>query len=382
MTPIKRVLVTGGAGFIGSHIVDELIARKIAVRILDCLDPQVHGPKRAIPAWTREQARKGKVEFIRADVNNRAAVVRALKGVEVIFHEAAAVGVGQSMYQIEHYSRANMQGTAVLLEALAGAKHRVRKLMVASSMSIYGEGAYRCRACGGVHPDLRPDVQLQRHEWEMKCPKCGQPADPLPTPESKPCFSTSVYAIGKKVQEEMCMCVGRAYGIPTVALRYFNVFGPRQALSNPYTGVAAIFSSRLMNNSAPIVFEDGLQSRDFIHVRDIARANILAMESEKANFQSINLGTGRPISVLEIARLLADRLGKSIEPKVLNQFRAGDIRHCFGDAAKARTLLGFSPEISFEQGLSELIDWVKTQRPRDSVAKARRELDARGLTRS
>ncbi|MBI2061504.1 MAG: NAD-dependent epimerase/dehydratase family protein [Nitrospirae bacterium] len=377
---MKRVLVTGGAGFIGSYIVDELLARKFKVRILDALDPQVHGKTRKVPDWTRQQLKSGRAEFLRGDVNNPRTVESALKGVDVIFHEAAVVGVGQSMYQIEYYSRHNMQGTSVLLDVLANKKHKVRKLLVASSMSIYGEGAYRCGTCGEVHPELRSNEQLARREWEMACTKCGKQAEAVPTPESKPCFSTSVYAISKKVQEEMCLCVGRAYGIPTVALRYFNAIGPRQALSNPYTGVAAIFSSRLLNNHRPLVYEDGLQSRDFVSVKDIARANLMAMESDEANFEAINIGTGRPTSVAEVARLLAHALGKPIEPEVLNSFRQGDIRHCYADIGKARTLLGYEPSVRVEEWIPRLIEWVRTQQPKDRVEQAKKELEKRGLT--
>jgi dTDP-L-rhamnose 4-epimerase len=258
---VKSVLVTGGAGFIGSHIVDALVARGHRVRVLDALVPQVHGRNATVPKHLAESA-----HFIRGDVTDVGAWRTALEGVDVIFHEAAEVGVGQSMYEIVRYMRANTIGTAILLELLAGGAYSVEKLIVASSMSIYGEGAYRCPTCGPVFPQLRPEEQLSNRRWEMVCPDCLEEVAPEPTAEAKPLYPTSIYAISKRDQEEMCLTVGRAYRIPTVALRYFNVYGPRQAVSNPYTGVAAIFISRLLNARSPLIFEDGLQSRDLVHV--------------------------------------------------------------------------------------------------------------------
>ncbi len=284
---MAKILVTGGAGFIGSHIVDELVTRGHAVRVLDSLVEQVHGPAADRPAYLHPAA-----EFVRGDVRDREILRRALDGVEVVFHEAAEVGVGQSMYEVTRYVGGNTYATAVLLEVLANEKHSVKRLMVASSMSIYGEGAYLCPQHGQIHPWLRPDEQLSRKEWEMRCPLCGQMSAPLGTPEDKPLFPTSIYAVSKMDQELMCLAIGRAYHIPTVALRYFNVYGPRQALSNPYTGVAAIFSGRLLNGRPPVIFEDGLQSRDFIHVTDIARANVLAMEHTEVAYEVLQYRHG------------------------------------------------------------------------------------------
>jgi dTDP-L-rhamnose 4-epimerase len=248
-------------------------------------------------------------------------------------------------------------------------------------MSIYGEGAYLCGADGEVYPRLRPEEQLARYEWEVRCPQCDRPVESMPTHEDKPLFPTSIYAISKMDQELMCLAIGQAYGIPVAALRYFNTYGPRQALSNPYTGVAAIFSSRLLNGRSPVVFEDGHQTRDFVHVSDIARANILALESERANGQVFNIGTGRPTSVLDVARVLANRLGRDIEPEVVGKYRAGDIRHCYANIYKARDLLGFEAEVGFEDGMGELVDWVREQEAVDRVDSARVELERRGLTR-
>ncbi len=366
-----KILVTGGAGFIGSHLVDELVHKGHGVRVLDLLEPQVHGGKK--PSHLNPKA-----EYLWGDVRDRKLLRQALSGVEAVFHEAAQVGVGQSMYEIERYLSHNVLGTAVLLDTLVNDRISLKKLVVASSMSIYGEGAYRCAACGPVHPSLRPEVQLQRKRWEMICPLCGKSVPPVPTPEEKPLAPTSIYAISKRDQEESVLAVGRAYRIPAVALRYFNAFGPRQALSNPYTGVCAIFSSRIKNGNPPLIFEDGLQSRDFVHVSDIVQANLLALENPKADGQSLNVGTGHPTTVLEIARILTKLYGKKLEPERAQKFRAGDIRHCTADISRIRAL-GFKPRVALEQGLRELVQWGEGVEAVDRVAVAARELEDRGL---
>jgi dTDP-L-rhamnose 4-epimerase len=368
------VLVTGGAGFIGSHLVELLLERGYPVRVYDKLVEQVHDG--SPPKYLAEEA-----EFVHADMRDVDALRRALKGVGAILHEAAEVGVGQSMYEIVRYVEANTGGTAVLLELLVNEAHAIEKIVVASSMSIYGEGAYRCERHGEVYPRLRSEDQLARQEWAIRCPRCGEEVRPVPTHEEKPLFPTSIYAISKLDQELMCLSVGQAYGIPVTALRYFNTYGPRQALSNPYTGVGAIFSARLLNGRPPIVFEDGRQSRDFVHVNDIARANLLALESDAANGEAINVGTGRSTSILEIARALARELAVEIEPEVVGQYRAGDIRDCIADVSKARALLGFEPEVRLEDGIADLVAWVREQEAVDRVDPARAELERRGLAR-
>lgn len=370
-----NVLVTGGAGFIGSHLVDGLVERGHRVRVVDALVPQVHG-ENAAPSYLNPDA-----EFIQGNVCDRAAVDKALDGIDVVYHEAAEVGVGQSMYEIERYVRANDLGTAVLLEAILGRKSQIKKLVVASSMSIYGEGAFTCEACGVVAPQLRPVDQLLNRDWEVKCPKCGQELSPAPTTEEKPLYPTSVYAVTKQDQEQFCLAVGRSYGIPAVALRYFNVYGTRQALSNPYTGVCAIFSARLLNNNRPLVFEDGEQSRDFVHVSDIVQANLLALETDRANYQAINVGTGRATSIREVSRLLAEGLGLDLEPEIVSKYREGDIRHCVADISKAKSLLGYEPKVSLENGIPELLKWVREQAARDKVESATAELESRQLVR-
>jgi dTDP-L-rhamnose 4-epimerase len=370
-----NVLVTGGAGFIGSHLVDALVERGHHVHVLDALVPQVHGED-AKPLYLNPT-----VEFIHGDICDRQLVNDALKHIDVVFHEAAEVGVGQSMYEIERYVRANDLGTAVLLEAILARRPQIKKLIVASSMSIYGEGAYTCESCGSVAPQLRPVEQLLERRWEMECPNCGKQLSPAPTSEEKPLFPTSVYAVTKQDQEQFCLAVGRSYGIPAVALRYFNVYGTRQALSNPYTGVCAIFSARLLNGNRPMVFEDGEQSRDFVHVSDIVQANLLALESDRANYQAINVGTGRATSVRAVSRLLAEGLGLDLEPEIVAKYREGDIRHCVADISKARALLGYEPKVTLERGIPELLSWVRAQAAKDQVASATAELESRQLVR-
>lgn len=370
---MRRVLITGGAGFIGSHVADELLSHGCEVRVLDNLSPQVHGQDAARPAYL-----DGRAEFIHADVRDSRSVRRALEGVHAVIHLAAAVGVGQSMYQLKEYTDINNLGTAVLLEELQ--KARVKRLVVASSMSIYGEGRYR-DAAGNVHDHLERSLEaLKAQRWDPQS-AAGEVLVPVATPEDKtPCLS-SVYALSKFDQERMCLVVGRAYGIDTVALRFFNTYGPRQALSNPYTGVLAIFAARLLNGKAPLVFEDGEQRRDFVSVHDVARACRLALDSEKAVFQAINIASGRAVTIGELARRLAEILGKaSLAPEISGQHRMGDIRHCFADVGRARELLGYVPEVELEQGLFRLGHWLRAQKAVDRFDVAQRELESRGLT--
>lgn len=370
---MQKVLITGGAGFIGSHLADELLAHGYRVRVLDSLDPQVHGEGRRRPDYLAED-----VELIVGDVNDREKVDEALKGVDAVYHFAAAVGVGQSMYEVAHYTRVNNLGTAVVLEALT--KNPVERLVVASSMSLYGEGLYRGHSGGPRMVGERTLEQLKSGQWEFLA-EDGSVLQPMPTPETKQPALASVYALSKYDQERLCLMIGRAYNIPTVALRFFNAYGPRQALSNPYTGVLAIFASRLMNDNPPAIFEDGLQQRDFVSVYDIARACRLALETPDAAGETFNIGSGQPRTVREIAAKLAKVVGKeSVQPEILGKYRVGDIRHCYADIGKAQRILGYAPQVQLEDGLVELASWLASQAAEDRVAQASAELNARGLT--
>jgi dTDP-L-rhamnose 4-epimerase len=364
-----RTLVTGGAGFIGTHLVRALVERGDEVVVLDSLEPQVHGDTQPdLPAG---------VELIVGNVGDRDLAMRALEGAERVVHLAAAVGVGQSMYEIARYTELNTMATARFLEYVVAQ----RPMVVASSMSIYGEGEYLCEEHGRVAPGPRPEEQLLARAWETACPTCGRELKPLGTSEAKPLIPTSIYAINKRDHEEMVLVTGAAYGIPAVALRFFNVYGPGQALSNPYTGVAAIFASRLLNGRPPVIFEDGEQSRDFTHVSDIVQGILLALESDSAVGHAVNLGTGRPTSVAQVAQVISAGMGLEIEPILNQQYRAGDIRHCFADPTQARQLLGFEAATTFEDGMSELVEWLQDQEAEDKVDDATQELAARGLAR-
>ncbi len=369
----EQILITGGAGFIGSHLANELLRGGYRVRVLDNLCSQVHGDGQQRPDYLSPD-----VDLIIGDVRNQDDVKRALKGVDSVYHFAAAVGVGQSMYQIHSYTDTNNMGTATLLQALID--QPVKRLVVASSMSIYGEGLYRNPAGQVVPGDERPLEQLKANKWEL-LDDVGRELVPVPTPESKQPSLSSIYALSKYDQERMCLVIGRTYGIPTVALRFFNVFGIYQALSNPYTGVLAIFASRFLNDKAPLIFEDGLQQRDFVSVYDIARAARLALETPAAAGQVLNIGSGRPLTVRQVAEMAAAALGKrQIAPEITGQYRAGDIRHCFADISKARSVLGYEPQVTLEDGLVELAGWIEGQVATDRVAEAQAELAARGLT--
>ena len=366
-----NILITGGAGFIGSHLADDLLQRGHCVRVLDTLAAQVHGSVDR-PAYLHRD-----VELVRGDVRDADAVRHALDGIDAVYHLASAVGVGQSMYEIEHYVSTNNVGTAVLLEALI--KRPVERLVVASSMSVYGEGLYRAADGSLVPGEERRLEQLRSADWELR-DVAGAPLNPVPTPETKPPSLSSIYALSKFDQERMCLMVGRAYHVPTVALRFFNVFGTRQALSNPYTGVLAIFASRLMNDNPPLIFEDGNQRRDFVSVYDVVQACRLALEVPDAIGGAFNVGSGRSVTVREVADLVSGILGKPIEPDISGKYRVGDIRHCFADISRARAVLGYEPAVSLEDGMIELAEWLRDQAAEDRVADASRELAARGLT--
>lgn len=367
----KRVLVTGGSGFIGRRLCRELLEKGYAVRALDSLVEQVHRGR--APQMAGELAH---VEFINGDMRNADIVRRSLDGVDMVAHLAAEVGVGQSMYEIARYVGANELGTAVLLESLI--KQPVERIVVASSMSIYGEGAYQTPDGEIVTNARRNADDVRGGVWDPADAK-GRPLEPIPTPESKPADLASIYALNKYAQERAVLIFGEAYRIPAVALRLFNVFGPGQALSNPYTGVLANFASRLLNREPPMIFEDGRQRRDFIHVDDVARAFALALESPRATGLSINVGSGRSYAISDVARLLGDAMNRRIEPDILHKARAGDIRNCFADTRLATQALGFAASIRLEDALGELAEWVRQSQAEDRAAQMRSELEARGL---
>ncbi len=369
---MKEVLVTGGAGFIGSHLCDRLLRRGYHVKVFDNLSEQVHGKGGKRPDYLDPA-----VELIVSDVRDRDAVAGALKNVSIVYHFAAKVGVGQSMYEIAGYTDVNNLGTAVLLEALI--KNPVEKLVVASSMSVYGEGLYK-KTNGEIVPGHERRLNdLKNGRWEL-LDENNNIMHPVPTTEEKIPSLSSVYALSKYDQERLCLITGRAYGIPVTALRFFNVYGTRQALSNPYTGVLAIFASRLMNGKNPLVYEDGNQKRDFVNVRDVANACVLACEKSESDGEVINVGSGKAYSIKEIAERLATVLNlPELRPSITSNYRAGDIRHCYSDISKARKLLGYSPEIDLETGLAELTDWLSRQEAVDAFETAGRELEERGL---
>lgn len=369
----KKILITGGAGFIGSHLCDELLEKGYHVRVLDNLSEQVHGKNCSRPEYLDTD-----VEVVKGDIRDPEKVKKALEGIDAVYHYAAMVGVGQSMYEVKEYTDVNNLGTAVLMEALM--KKPVQKLVVASSMSIYGEGLYKDGA-GAIKTGLERKLeQLKQGDWEVR-DSSGNVLHPFPTPESKQPSLSSVYALSKYDQERLCLLLGKAYNIPTTALRFFNVYGTRQALSNPYTGVLAIFASRLMNDNPPMIFEDGNQKRDFVHVSDIARASRLAMEVPEADDEVFNIGSGNAYTITEIAQRMSAVMNKEhIDPLITGKYRVGDIRHCFSDIRKAKEILGYQPQVSLEEGLEELAQWLEGQTAEDRVNEASNELAARGLT--
>ena len=366
---MSRILVTGGAGFIGCHLATALLARGYQVRVLDCLLPQVHGGQPRDPVLAD-------VELLVGDVRDPEAVCNAVRDVDAVVHLAAEVGVGQSMYAVDRYVATNDLGTAVLLQALLAKP--VRRLVVASSMSIYGEGLYR-DADGTLIEDVVRRPRRETSGWDP-VDRLGRPLVPLPTPETKRQALASVYAISKFVQERLILTVGAAYGMQAVALRLFNAYGPGQALSNPYTGVLAIFASALLTGRAPQVFEDGLQRRDFVHVQDVANAFVLALETPSVGDGVFNIGSGRSVTIGEVAAEIAAAMGREdLRPVFLDKARAGDIRHCFGDISLAERELGYVPRRTFADSLPELAEWVSRQQTVHRVDEARGELEARGL---
>ncbi len=349
---IRNILVTGGAGYIGSHLIDALVARDYAVTVLDNLEPQVHRSG-TWPAYVNAKA-----AYVRGDVRDRGTFEPLVLAADAVVHFAAAVSVGQSMYQIDRYVDVNTRGTALLLDILVNQKHHVEKVLVASSIGVYGEGAYHCGRHGAVAPTIRSEAQLAARDWEQRCPVCGEHVRSIPTPEAKALYRDNIYSMTKLHQEEMVLLIGRTYGIPAVAPRFFNVYGPRQSLSNPYAGVAAIWLSRLLNGKQPVVFEDGGQLRDFVSIHDVVNCLVLMIENPGADYLPVNVGSGETVTILQIAQTLNRLLGTDIEPLVTETGRKFDIRHNTADITLAKSTLGYAPRVSLEQGFGELIEWA------------------------
>ncbi len=369
-----HALITGGAGFIGSHLCDRLLREGWRVRLFDALVEQVHGGRR--PDYLDPEA-----ELVVGDVRDRDALGAALRGVDLVVHLAAAVGVGQSMYEVAHYVSTNVMGTATLLDLLVKERLEVRRVVVASSMSVYGEGRYACAVCGPRDPEPRPATQLREAEWEPRCPTCAAPLEPCVTPEDKPLRPRSVYAVSKRDQEELVLVACQALQVPALALRFFNIYGARQALSNPYTGVGAIVASALSNGQAPLIFEDGLQQRDFVHIDDVVAACLLALERVDVSGVALNIGSGEPSRLLDLVDALRAVIpgAAGIEPRVLGRFREGDVRSCFGDIARARALLGYEPRVRLREGARTLAAWAAAERGDFRSPQALEELRRHGL---
>ncbi len=368
----KRALVTGGAGLIGSHIVDLLIQNGYTVRILDNLEPQTH--KQGKPSWINPAA-----EFVQGEVQDAATMRAALQGIDVVFHEAA---YGGYMPEMAKYVLVNSFGTAQMLEIIRDDKLPVRKVVVASSQAVYSEGAALCPEHGHVVPLLRPADQLRSGDFSVHCPVCGKPTTSIPTPENTPGGGETVYALTKVDQEKLVLLWGKQTGIPTVALRYSCTYGPRQSLFNPYTGVIAIFCTRLLNNQPPVMYEDGGQTRDLCFVEDIARANLLAMESDKLDGLPVNVGSGRATSVRDLAGIIADQLGVKLQPLARGEFRPGEIRSLISDISRARTI-GYEPSVTIEEGIGRYIQWIKTQGTvKDYFTEIEAGLRANGIVQS
>jgi len=369
-----RVLITGGAGFIGSHLTDLLIEQNHEVFIYDNLDLQVH-QKKEWPEYLNEKATKIFGDVL--DFEHFKTVIQE-EEIEAVFHFAAKVGVGQSMYQIKEYTDVNIGGTSNLLQILANEKHRVKRLIIAASMSSYGEGAYYDSSSDAViNLNMTRSIdQLKNKNWDFP-----ENFKPVPTPEAKPFESQSIYALNKKQQEEMCMSIGKTYNIPTISLRFYNIYGQRQSLSNPYTGVAAVFCGCYLSGKSPMIFEDGNQIRDFIHVSDVVNACYLAMTTDKqeAFYEAFNVGCGRPLTVLDLANAIKNAMNSDLEPQIVNEFRVGDIRHSYPSIEKIKTILGFDPKIKFESGVEDLIEWVKLQRSDIDYEKMKKELEEKNL---
>jgi len=368
----ERVLITGGAGFIGSFLTDALIAKGDVVRVFDNLEDQVHHGE--IPAYLNAGA-----EFVRGDVRDSDALSAALQDIDVVIHMAAAVGVAQSQYEIKHYADVNVGGTANLLDCIVNQKLPIRKILMPTSMTSYGEGAYLCPEHGRVRPGLRKEEDLARKDWQVHCPHCNAIVEPCAITEADERQSATMYSLTKNMQEDMLLNIAKIYRIPATAFRLFNVYGPRQSLSNPYTGVMAIFASRIKNNNPPTIFEDGLQSRDFISVHDVVKAFLIALETDKGDYEMFNIGSSTAMPIRDIGVAVAQSLGSSIKPVITGEGRKNDIRHCFADTMKIREQVGWEPTMSFADGLRELVEWAENEKAVDRSDEANAILRSKKL---
>lgn len=371
MGEATTALITGGAGLIGSHIVDEALGRGWNVRVLDSLEPQTHAEGK--PAWVPAD-----VEFINGDVRSPDDWERALQGVDIVFHEAA---YGGYMPEIAKFIHVNSYGTALMLETIRNNDLPIRKLVLASSQAVYNEGAYRCEEHGHFYGETRPVAQLEAGDYAMHCPECGRAATPVPTDEAAPMGGENVYAISKADQEKLVISFGRASGLPVTALRYSCTYGPRQSLFNPYTGVIAIFCTRLMNDLPPVVYEDGRQSRDLVFVEDVARANLLVATDSRSDGKIMNVGTGNAAEIGELARLLAKKLGKDIEPDIPGEYRPGEMRALISGTSRIGGI-GFEARVSLEQGIDRYIEWIAQQGDvKEYFSEAERRLRERQIVK-
>ena len=373
---MKNILITGGAGFIGSRLCEKLHEKGYNITVLDNLSQQIHGSVKS----SLFKKIKGKSTFIKGDVRNKEDWSRAIKGQDAVVHLAAETGTGQSMYEIEKYNDVNIMGTAYLLEILANSTHSVKKIIVASSRAIYGEGKYNCKVHGDKYPLQRKEKDMKKGEFNPKCDICNLELNLLSTDEESKIHPSSIYGINKQQQEQMVMLMGDSLGIPTVAFRYQNVYGPGQSLSNPYTGILSIFSTRILNGNNLDIYEDGLESRDFVYVDDVVEATILGIEKEQANGEVFNIGSGVATTVKEVAESLKKFYNSDINISISGKYRLGDIRHNYADLNKVKTLLGFTPKYNFLKGIAEFVSWVKTQEVmEDKYEKSVQELKDKGL---
>ena len=376
---MKRILITGGAGFIGSNVALKLTDKGYDVTVLDALTNQIHGddPEKTSPLY---KSIKDKVCFIKGNVTSRADWIKALDGQEAVIHLAAETGTGQSMYEIEKYVNTNIGGTALLLDILTNTEHNVKRVLVAESRAIYGEGKYFCEKCGNVYPTERKDEDMAKGDFECHCPKCGGKVCLIATTEDSAIHPSSVYGIGKQVQGQLVHMVCKSIGVEAVSFRYQNVYGPGQSLNNPYTGILSIFSTRIKNGNGINIFEDGMETRDFVYIDDVVDATIMGLEVPEANGHVFNVGTGVATDVMTVAKTLCEKYEANVPITVSGNYRLGDIRHNYADITLARKILGFEPKWTFSDGIAQFAKWVNSQIiPEDRYEASIKEMKNKGL---